>query len=239
VADTFTTNLNLTKPEVGASDDTWGTKINNDLDAIDLVFSGGTAIPKIQFAAGALALPSIRFAQAATGLYAPATDQVGITINGTQRGLFSAAGLTVTGTLTATAFSGPLTGAVTGNAATATALQTARNINGVSFNGTGDISVNTNNALTFNNGGAGAASGTTFNGGAAQTISYNTIGAPSTSGANASGTWGISISGNAATATSATTAGYSTNSAYNGYGARTVSTGAPSGGSDGDIWYVY
>lgn len=35
----------------------------------------------------------------------------------------------------------------------------------------------TTNALTMNNGGAGAASGTTFNGSAAQTISYNTIGA--------------------------------------------------------------
>lgn len=36
---------------------------------------------------------------------------------------------------------------------------------------------NTTNSLTFNNGGAGAGSGTTFNGGTAQTISYNTIGA--------------------------------------------------------------
>ena len=35
----------------------------------------------------------------------------------------------------------------------------------------------TTNALTMNNGGSGAASGTTFNGSAAQTISYNTIGA--------------------------------------------------------------
>ena len=50
-------------------------------------------------------------------------------------------------------------------------------------------------ALTFNNGGAGAASGTTFNGGTAQTISYNTIGAPSTTGANASGQWGIYTNG--------------------------------------------
>jgi hypothetical protein len=49
--------------------------------------------------------------------------------------------LDVTGTVTATAFSGPLTGAVTGNASTATALQTARNINGTSFNGTADITI--------------------------------------------------------------------------------------------------
>ena len=62
------------------------------------------------------------------------------------------------------------------------------------------------NTVTFNNGGAGDASGTTYNGSAARTISYNSIGAPSTTGTNASGTWGISISGNAATATSATTA---------------------------------
>lgn len=96
-----------------------------------------------------------------------------------------------------------IAGAISGNAASATVLQTARTINGVSFNGSANISINLNNNLTFNNGGSGAASGVAFSGGTAATISYNTIGAPSTTGAGASGTWGISISGNAATATTA------------------------------------
>jgi hypothetical protein len=47
VSDTFTPNLNLTKPAVGASRDTWGTKTNSDWDLVDAVFAGagsGTSV---------------------------------------------------------------------------------------------------------------------------------------------------------------------------------------------------
>ncbi len=50
-------------------------------------------------------------------------------------------GIVVTGVATATSFVGDITGDVTGNADSATILATARNIGGVSFNGSADINL--------------------------------------------------------------------------------------------------
>ncbi len=55
MADTFTPILGLTKPEIGASRDTWGAKWNANLDAIDAVLGAATPIGALIDYAGALA----------------------------------------------------------------------------------------------------------------------------------------------------------------------------------------
>src|SRR5579863_2090109 len=61
-----------------------------------------------------------------------------------------------------------------GNSSLVNSLITA---NGVSMSLGGSYSLNLNNSLTVNNGGAGDASGFTFNGSVAKSLSYNSIGA--------------------------------------------------------------
>ena len=142
-------------------------------------------------------------------------------------------------------------GSCTGNSATASLLQTARNIGGVSFNGGADIDLpgvntagnqntsgtatnadninideangNTNYQVTFS-----ALNNAGMNRQYIDTDDSHLVYNPGTATLS-----GLNISGSTITAS---TFG---NSNQNAYGARTVSTGNPTGGSDGDIWYKY
>jgi hypothetical protein len=130
-----------------------------------------------------------------------------------------------------TSYSPSLTGAgasgtwgisITGNAGTATTLQTARTINGTSFNGSANITITANTTNTLTRG--SYLTGNNFNGSAATTwavdaTSANTaskVVARDASGNFSAGTITAALSGNATTATTLETARTINGTSFNG-----------------------
>lgn len=138
--DSYTPNLNLTKPEVGASRDTWGTKTNGDWDIVDAIFAAAGNGTSVGLNVGSGRTLSIAGTLTASGTVTlPAAATAGgatiVTVSGTQT-------LTNKTLTTPTISGGTLNDAIIGGSTPAAATFTTLTATGdVNFSGTGAVQV--------------------------------------------------------------------------------------------------
>ena len=227
-SDTVTITADVASPLVPSADDTYdlgavgsewrnlyvdGTANIDALVADTADINGGTVDGAVIGGASAAAGTFTSLNASGTATLATVDINAG-NIDGTVIGAASAAAITGT-TITGTSLVGAVTGDVTGNADTATALETARTIGGVSFNGTANINLPGVNAAGNQDTTGTAADATVLE--TARTIggvSFDGSANINLPGVNAAGNQ--DTSGNAATATILATARTIAGNSFNG-----------------------
>jgi hypothetical protein len=148
MADTYTSNLNLTQPEVGASQNSWGSKLNGDMSLLDAVFAAGGTGTSVGLNIGSGKTLSVT-GSLLTDTISEKTTDAGVTVDSV---------LLKDNTVTATTFTGNATSA--NKWATAITITATGDITGsASIDGTSNESI----ATTLANSGVAAGSYTASN----------------------------------------------------------------------------